>query len=200
MKIAPNLRIFITGKTQSGKSHFCKWLLKSFPARIIYDLKREYTAFGVQVHSLATLRFAVQTGYNKIVYQPEDLSIEHFNEVCGFIFRYLRNCVFVVDEVHNFCYKSFIPMEFKRLITIAQGQPYNIGIIAISQRPANTHNDILGNASIIVAFKLHLQHDAKAISDMTGIPAEELQGLEYYHFYVYNDRDKDSIISKHQPI
>lgn len=200
MRISPNLRIFITGKTQSGKSFFCKWLLRQYENLLVYDLKREYTAFGVVVRSLDQLRRAVGQGYNRIVYQPVDLSAEHFDLVCDFVFSFLRNLVFVVDEVHVFCSKHCIPQNFKNLITVAQGSPYFIGVISISQRPANVHNDVLGNSSLIVSFRLSLFADAEAVSSMTDIPVEELQGLEYYWFYVYNDREKENVITKHEPI
>ena len=160
---------------------------------MIYDLKREYSALGVVVADLEGLRLAINTGKRQIVYQPQDLSTEHFNDVCAFIFRYLKNMVFCVDEVHNWATKMFIPLEFKRLITVAQGEPYNIGIIAITQRPANVHNDILSNASLIICFKLHLQHDIKAVADMTGIEPQVIADLPYYHYVVFNDRAEQPI-------
>jgi hypothetical protein len=92
-----------------------------------------------------------------------------------------------------------IPENFKKIITIGQGNPYNIGVICITQRPQNTHNDIISNSSLIVCFKLNLERDAKIIYEMTGIPIESIQNLQYNHFFIYNDRDEISI-SKHNPI
>lgn len=200
MDIEPNLRVFITGKTQSGKSYFNKKLLLSYPNRLVYDLKREYSALGFVVTDLEGLRLAINAGHRQVVYQPQDLSTEHFNDVCAFIFRFLRNIVFCVDECHNWATKSFIPLEFKRLITVAQGEPYNIGIIALTQRPANVHNDILSNASLIIVFKLHLQHDIKAVSEMTGIEPQDIASLDYYHHIIFNDRDRETPIRRCVPV
>lgn len=200
MEIEPNLRVFITGKTQSGKSYFAKYLLKYYKNYIIYDIKREYSKFGAVVHSLDDLKNAIYNGCNRLVYQPNDLSAEHFDEICDFIFAELKNILFLVDEVHNYCQKMKITMGFKRIITVAQGDPYNIGVIAITQRPANTHNDIISNSSLIISFKLNLEDDSKAIEKNTGIPYKDLQNLEYNHFIVYNDRDKSNLIQKFTPI
>ena len=200
MDIEPNLRIFITGKTQSGKSYLTKKLLTQYENRVVYDIKREYNQFGLIVHEVSEMEEAFNKGCNKVVYQPNDLTTEHFNEFCGWIWRNLRNIVLVVDEVHNFSTCSFIPMEFKRIITVGQGEPYHIGVIAITQRPANTHNDIKSNASLYIAFRLNLDADAKAVQDHTGIPAEQLKELPYKHFFIYNDRSESDAITRHTPL
>ena len=200
MKIEANLRIFITGKTQSGKSYLAKSILQQFNNRVIYDIKREYSDLGLVVRSFKDFERAIKGGCNKVVYQPEDLSQEHFNDVCGFIYKNLKNIMFCVDEVHNFCTKSFIPFEFKKLITITQGDPYRIGVISITQRPANTHNDVISNSSLYIAFKLNLRNDIKAVEESTGIPEEQLRELPYRWFFVYNDRSEKETITKHKPL
>ena len=196
MKIEANLRIFITGKTQSGKSFLAKHVLQQFNNRLIYDIKREYSALGLIVRSMKDLDRAIKGGCNKVVYQPEDLSPEHFNDFCGYVYKNLKNIMLCIDEVHNFCTKSFIPSEFKKIITITQGDPYRIGVISITQRPANTHNDVISNSSLYIAFKLNLRNDIKAVEDSTGIPEDQLRELPYRRFFVYNDRSEKEIISK----
>jgi len=199
MRIEPNLRIFATGKTQSGKSHLAKRIIQPAANRIIYDIKREYTGFGAVVHNFSRFEQAVRAGVSRIVYQPEDLGLDEFNRVCWYVCRRLKNILFVVDEVHNFCTKSSIPDGLKYLITVCQGEPYNIGFFGISQRPANVHNDILSNASVWFVFSLNLDRDAKAVEDNTGMPIEVIKALPYRHFCIFNDRASPSI-SRHQPL
>jgi len=168
--------------------------------RIIYDLKGEYTNFGAVVHSIGELDRAIKGGCCRIVYKPTDLSPDHFDDVCEYIFLNLKSLVFVVDEVHKFVTKHKIPPAFNSLITVAQGEPSEIGVISLSQRPANVHNDILSSSSLIISFKLNLKTDADAVSKLTGIISEELQGLPYYHFYIYNDHVQDNSIVFCKPI
>lgn len=199
--IKPNLRISIFGKTQSGKSYFAKKLVANYENRIMYDLKREYSHLGVCVNSLHALDNAVRSGCTKIVYQPIDIEVDHFDMICNYIWRNLRNIVFLVDEVHKYCTKFKIPENFNTLVTVGQGDPYNIGIIAITQRPANVHNDVISQSSIIVAFRLNLFSEAETVSKNTGIPIDILQNLTYHHYMIYNDTDTTgNSIQKYDPI
>ncbi|MCA9459298.1 MAG: ATP-binding protein [Nanoarchaeota archaeon] len=198
MKIASNLRIFITGKTQSGKSYLSAALLSKCQNRIIYDLKRkDFNGLGVIIHNLADLKTAIKNGCNKIIYQPYDLSEDHFNYFCGFVFTHLKNIMLCVDEVHKFCTKYKIPSNFNSIVTIGQGDPYNIGVIAITQRPANVHNDVISSSTIIISFRLNLKSDAEAV---TGIDANAIQKLPHRHFLVFDDRDEDGKAKLHNPI
>jgi hypothetical protein len=101
-------------------------LLSQYKNRIVYDIKREYSDYGLIVKAIEELDDAIKSGCNKIVIQPHDLSSDYFNEVCEYIFFKLRNIVFIVDEVHNYISKSYIPMGFKRLITVAEGKELRI--------------------------------------------------------------------------
>lgn len=193
MKINPNLRVFITGKTQSGKSYLAKTIIKNLNNRLIYDVKREYSQLGAVVNNLEQLHSAVKSGVTKLVYQPINFSVDHFDSVCNYVVTYLKNIMFCVDEVHLFCPKHLISSEFKRMITTCQSDPYNIGVICITQRPANVHNDVISQSSIVICFKLNLQHDAKFVSMFTGIDETEIRNIKYRHFYVYNDREDQSI-------
>lgn len=198
MKLASNLRIFITGKTQSGKSYLSAHLLSKCENRIIYDLKRkDFNHLGLKVHNLEDLKTALRNGCNKIVYQPNDLHEDHFNDFCGFVFSNLKNIMLCVDEVHKFCTKHKIPNNFNSLVTIGQGDPYNIGIVAITQRPANVHNDVISSSTIIISFRLNLKADAEAV---TGIDANEIQKLPHRHFLVFDDRIEDGKAILHLPI
>jgi len=192
MKISPSLRIFITGKTQSGKTWLTKGIIGQFPNRFIYDIKREYGLLGLVCHNIEDVRAALGKGQTKIIYQPTELSSEHFDDVCKFIFYNLRNIVFCVDEAHKFAPKFKIPPYFNSLITICQGEPYCIGVIAITQRPANIHNDIISSSTIIISFRLNLKSDAEAV---TGIPAEKILSLPQYHYAMFDDRKHENPIT-----
>lgn len=199
MRIDPNIRITVLGMTQSGKSYFVKNLLKSYSARLIYDIKGEYKDFGVVVHDLKSLRETFLSGCDKVVYHTENLSFEHFDEVCKFVYMHLKNIVFVVDEAHNFCSKAYIPEYFKRIITVCQGVPYKIGVIAVSQRGQNLHNDILGNSTVWRIFQVE-RLDAEYLSKRIKVSSEELENLPPHHSFTYNNRAGGQRLFKNPPI
>lgn len=189
MILEPWLRVFVCGKTQSGKSHLVKRVILPQLANIlVYDIKREYGEHGVVCHTLEQIVRAFHDGVRRVIYQPTDLSMDHFDRLCAWVWDTLRNVTLVVDEVHNFCTSSVISPAFKRLITVAQGEPYRIGVVAISQRPANVHNDIKSNASLWFVFRLFLEADVRAVEMSSGIPGESVRSLGQHCFLVYDDR------------
>lgn len=198
MNIRPEWRYFVTGKTQSGKTYLAKKILMQCKNRLMYDVKREYGDLGVVVHTLQQLAYVIKEGAVRIVYQPEDLSPEHFNEVCRFVYLHLKNIMFAVDEVQSVCTKSYIPKYFKLIITVRQAD--GVGVMAITQRPQNVHNDVLSQSSVWFVFKITQKHDADAVERNTGIPADALQALPYRHFYTYDDRAEHRAVVKHRPL
>lgn len=186
MIIDPKVRIFVTGRTQTGKSHFCKSIVAKTSNFIVYDPKREYGAYGAVVRDLLGLHSAFVGGCHKVVFQPNNLSPEYFDLVCLYIYNNLSNIVFIVDEVHIFCTKHKITPNFKNVITVKQSD--GVGVIAITQRPANVHNDVLSQSTIIISFKLNLLADAQAVSDLTDIDISVIRDLPLRHFIYFDDR------------
>jgi len=199
MKIASNERITVYGKTQSGKSHWAKKFLANFRNVIVYDLKREYGFFGAVVHDLEGLKKALSDGCERVTVQPFDPGIDLFDEICGFIFMYCRNVMFVVDEVQNFCSPGMISLNFKRILCIGQGAPSFIGVMGISQRPANVHNDLKGNASLVVCFRLVQPLDANALAQY--FDPDLLMKLPKRWFYAYYEgSDAGDEVKKYSPV
>jgi len=199
MKLSPNVRYFIAGKTQSGKTYLSKEWLQGMNNRIIYDIKREYGDLGATIHTLPQLQRAFLSGCHKVVYQPLDASPEHFDQVCKFIFERLKNIMFVVDEVHKYCSKHSIPYFFNNIITISQGLQ-KIGVMAISQRPANVHNDIISQASVRVSFRMDFEDDADKMAKFIRVQKEDIMNLPKRHFIIYNDLDFEHPVKKFKPV
>lgn len=189
MNIDPWLRVFVVGKTQSGKSHLVKTeIIPKLQNVIIVDIKREYGAFGVVVTDLRGVAQACYDGVRRVVYQPMDLSYGTMESLCAWVRDHLRNWTLVIDELQNWCTSSYIPPALKWVVCTGQGEPYRLGLVAVTQRPANVHNDVKSNSSLYIVFRLFLQADAAAISESTGILEDRLRGLAQHHFLVYDDR------------
>jgi len=199
MKIEPNRRISVFGVTQSGKTYFVKKLVRSLKNYIIYDIKREYAGFGTIIRTPQGLKEAIRLKINKIVIQPLDLSPSYFDLFCEIIFKHLKNIMLVVDEIHKFCTKTQITYWFNSIITIAQGKEFKIGVTAITQRPANLHNDVITQSTVIISFMVK-NHDAKAVSKFTGVPIESIEKLPQHYFYLYDEYNYNKRYYKHTPI
>lgn len=180
-------RVAVMGFTQSGKTVFVKWLVDQAPACLVYDVKRQYAAFGKTTRSVEETRQAFRQGFRKVIYQPEQVTRDDFDRLCLFVYQSLRNCLFVVEEVQAVATKSKIPSSFTKVLTIMEGDPYRVGVVCVSQRPANMHNDILTQSSVWIVFQL-ARNDAFYIGEMTSIPEDEIFNLTPKHFFLYKNR------------
>jgi len=194
IQIKTNQRVFITGKTQSGKTNFAKYLIRQLKNYIIFDIKREYSGFGIVVNDRKSFVTALNRGYSQIVIQPNDLSKEFFDSICETVFKKLTNIMFIVDEVHKFCTKNSIPYYLNAIVTV--GASLGIGFMGISQRCANVHNDILASSEYIISFYQFLDNDINKLKEFLGADAEKLKNLEYYYFLMFSIFDKKIVFYK----
>ncbi len=188
MQIKTNQRVFITGKTQSGKTNFAKYLIRQLKNYIIYDIKHEYSGFGIVVRNKKEFLQALSRGYSQIVIQPENLNKDFFNEICKIIFTKMTNMIFVVDEVHKFCTKNNIPYYLNAIVTV--GASLKIGFIGISQRCANVHNDIIASSEYIISFYQFLDNDINKLKEFLGADAEKLKTIDYFYFLSFSIFEK----------
>ncbi len=156
--IPANVRVMLTGITQTGKTTLVKMLLRSVARFIIYDTKQQYSALGHVVHNLQDLHAALKAGVTRFVYQSANVTPEDFDQVCRYVYLYLRNMLLVVEELQIFCSYSKITPWFMKLLTISQGENYNgashVGVWGITQQPVRVHWDFKSQVSIIVTFRL----------------------------------------------
>lgn len=189
----PFSRRIYFGMTRSGKSYRVKKneissLLKIIPGKlIIYDPKLEYAGphavdveypQGTVVATVDTLNGFKQAiaKYNAkvVVIQPdaakmEGDEIEFFDSICKFIYNYrnhFRGSVLIVDEAESIAPVSKIPKYFNAIIK--QMAAYDIGVVAVTQRPAELHGSIKSQAEYIFFFFIHSPRDIIALGDMIG--------------------------------
>lgn len=186
MKIKPQWRGVVFGRTQAGKSYFTEYgLLPQFANIIVYAIKpADFASCGAVVRSIAELDNALKHGCNRLVYRASTLSDAEFSAFCRYIRLHVKNALVVVDEVHHWASKNRIDPEFKHLITVHQGEPYNLGVLSITQRPQNCHNDVLSQSTYWVMFQLDMA-DAEYIGNRLRVDPEQLAQLPPRHFAVY---------------
>ena len=184
MLIKSNERVFICGKTRSGKTYFARSLIRGFKKYIIYDPDLEYSEIGFVVHNLSDFKRAVSEK-SKIVYQPKSYGQEEFIEVCRFIFENLTNVLFAVDEIADLAPNNAIPQEYA--LIIRRGGKRGIGSIAITQRIAECHKTPIAQAEHIISFYQFLENDVKRLKDHIGEEAEKTKELQKHHFLYFTN-------------
>lgn len=179
-----NRGLLVLGQPGTGKSYWVKKHLQKVQNVFIYDMMHEYGEYGQIVHSVAAARAAFADGARRVVYQPLDDPDAEFEPVCEFVYRCLRNVVFVVDEVHNFVSSGMIGKWFRKLVR--EGRKYGIGVWALSQRASNLHWDLKGLSVLVVIFRL-LRFDADSIADKFAreLSPEEIENLPDRHHILF---------------
>jgi len=105
-------------------------------------------AFNVRDVVEATSRRSFRVA---ICLDPEDRLT--FDYLCRL--AYIRgDLTFAVDELHEFCPNQHgaIPRYFKKLCL--HGRHRAVGIVGVSQRPANIHKDFFSQAARVHVFRL----------------------------------------------
>ncbi|MDD3474304.1 MAG: hypothetical protein PHP08_00190 [Candidatus Dojkabacteria bacterium] len=195
LRIRTNDRVAIFGRTGSGKTHLAKnWLLPHYDKYVFWDIKHENTdvEHDIVINTPRELKKNI-TKYNKILYQPDDLTDRDFNSICEIIFDSKDNSLYV-DEAALITTPSKIQYWHKVIAT--QGRSYNVGIINVSQRPRDIHNTLISESEHLLIFSLSLETDIIKIRQQVGTAADEIYYLPKYHFLYHNVETNKSYIFK----
>lgn len=169
-----------------GKSTLAKQIISKFPRFLIVDPSWEYGALGTIVHDLRDIE---KTESGKIIFQstqPHD--VNEFNKLCQLAFS-SSNFVLLIDEVHLYASPYEIPVWLKNLVVM--GRKKGIGVITVSQRPAQTHKLLISQANHIFVFNLFIDRDVDFFRGF--IPnADQIITLPQYE-YLYFDVGQNSL-------
>ena len=207
--IKSNARVFVCGKTDSGKTTLVKNVLwNKFPRRIFHDVKLENSELLINSpgtvlarNPTELLNFMSKGGgldntSRSILYQPylaDDK--EDFNKVCEIIYKF-GNFMLVVDEASYYT-TGFEIQPFHKEIMM-RGRSRGVGIINCSQRPKGCHNLLISEADHFFIFKLTLDDDLKKLKAV--IPKKYHKPMETMEmrYFIYSDVSNNNFI--HKPI
>ena len=184
MVIKSNERVFICGKTGTGKSYLAKRLIQSFNKYIIYDPDLEHSELGFVVNNISDFKKAISEK-SKVVYQPKSYEQLEFIEVCEFIFNNLYNVVFMVDEIADLAPNNAIPSSFSMIIR--RGSKRGIGCISITQRVAHVDKTPIAQSEHFMSFYQFLDNDIDKIKEFIGKDALKLRELKPYYFLYFSN-------------
>lgn len=187
MEIKTSDRVFITGKTGSGKSYWIQKHLNQIPSFFIYDPKhtRIYNeVYATEITNVQDLQAALAKGIKKIIYRPFVVDDEAFDLICKLIYN-TGNMTFIVDEMAFHVNNSKI-MPYHSVL-IRMGRERGIGIWNCTQRPrACLHNTILSETDHIICFKLMLETDRKKLAESFDPLFLEAHNLGEFCWIYYN--------------
>lgn len=157
--------VLFVGKGGSGKSFYLKHMILEhcdYPLWL-WDHRHQYT-------DLAQRGFAVshdlrELPYGRAVYQPFNLSTDHFDEFCAKADTW-SNLVVAVEETHLFVGKYKMPPHFGSIVR--SGRPKGVTWIVVTRRPQDCHNSILGDAEHIFCFEMELPNDIDFMKKWVG--------------------------------
>lgn len=189
MHIKSNSRIFIAGKTGSGKTTLVKRVLyPMYTRRVFWDIKCENSDLLVNsslCRSPAELASTIKKGKTSILYQPADISPEDFNRVCEILFN-TGNFALFVDEAATVTEPNWIEPWHNQIMI--RGRSRGVGIVNVTQRPRACHNTLISEAEHFFIYRLQLETDVAKIK--TILPKKYLSEIytlpEFHCFYSDN--------------
>jgi len=196
-------RTAVYGASGTGKTTLVKQLVAKVPRAIIYDVKHEYSGFQM-VTNMVDLMQAIKAKWAsdfKIIYRPPigtDREKE-LNDLSNRLFQlqapykdednpFWLPITLVVEEM-SLCYRNVIrPADrdgFGELCSL--GRASGIGVIGVTQRPAQVGGNFKGNLSATYAFRLEdvndidvlrKKHGSHVAMDNPGLVTFECQFLQ----------------------
>ena len=187
MEIKTSEHIFICGMTGSGKTEMAKQLWNGYNNRVYIDPKIENSDLAVGntilIDNPQSLSLALSKGYTSILYQPSNLDVEDFNEVCRILYNH-GNIAIYNDEASFYCDSHKIPSHLRNILM--RGRSRGVGMINLSQRPNAINNLCISESTHHFIYRLNLEADVlKMRMVLPKKYHQTMMELPKYH-YIYS--------------
>jgi len=192
-QIASNDRLFIPGKTGSGKTAAVKKLVLDPLDRVLFlDIKgREHRSIKHPVvHTLEDVHTALfaedpDKRLDKFVFAPEKPTLDLFDDTCRLVYE-KGNHHLIGDELKSVYHGAGLTEHHNLIMT--NGRDKGVGMTSTTQRPKRIPIEAISEAEHVLAFKLKTKTDRDRMGEVIGETAEELRSLDPY-WYIY-DHDR----------
>jgi hypothetical protein len=177
----------VIGASQTGKGLYCKARLRvphSGVTLIWSPLEKtnDFAGFigGRVVSTIWGLAGALKAGELKLVYVPgPDKISDQFDYFCRIVAE-LHSVRVVIDELSRVTSPSWAPYHWKNLSTA--GAHAHLELIGTAQQQSMIDKAFLSNCSEIRCFTQQWEPDAKRLSTLLQVPAQELMFLPKFHY------------------
>lgn len=186
IKIRSDERVFIAGKTGSGKTVLARQMLARTTRLIVIDPKARLDNWDTEDYD-AVSRDAIRRGerIRVRVLLPIEEDIQPFvDEVIKLAYS-AGNIVVYIDEVYGIIDPGDKPTKWLTAL-YTRGREQEVGVVAVSQRPAWVPLFMMSEADHFFSFRLNIPEDRKRMMEVTGMtevvkPIYDIHGFYYYH-------------------
>lgn len=178
--IAPNERVFIAGKTGSGKTQLAKLLLSNYDDVIILDPKCSMSIPGFRIITESKNLSKVKRGENIIFQPPHDWETDEYEAFFKWVYT-RRDCVLYIDEIYAVGGERLQPSSWLGAIA-TRGREFGIGLWVTTQRPVSIPLFLLSECEWIFAFRMRMKNDIKRIQEVAEDENLKLNTLQKYQF------------------
>lgn len=203
--IPENDRVFVTGMTGSGKTHFSKKALAETDRLVVFDIKNNLRQeMNLERWSKSALRqFVKGLPIRLQITAPARKGINEpdwYNEKFGLIYGVGNTRVFIDEMLGVLKNAVDLPYWLKAIYTRGR-EPItrrgrviggNIGVVAATQRPSHIPVFCMTESEHFFIFHLQNPDDRKKVSLYTT-PEVALPVAHEHGFYYYNNRDRKAI-------
>lgn len=190
MEIKTDEHVFFCGMTGSGKSHLAKLFSKDVKSGhiVVIDSKHDINLENsVIVHKIDSITPNLNAKKNVIVRVQNNQ--ENYNAIAKLV--YMRgNTLLWIDEAALVIREGCMSPEFTQLFTA--GRSRKAVCWSLCQRPAIISKTAISQSTHYFVFYLMSNKDRKAICEDIPLTTKDLETLQKYYFYHYQQGDSSA--------
>jgi hypothetical protein len=189
--IATNERLFIAGKTGSGKTYLMRWLIRSLTRLVVLDGKGSLFNWGLDDWENTGARARLLSGDPGRLRVPPPHRADatsYFQNIMGLLYE-VGNLTIYIDELYAVVDPGSKPTpEFNALYT--RGREFGIGVWSGTQRPVFVPLVAISEAEAFICFRLNLIEDRQRMAGyMTNAVIASIKDPHGF-YYMRADEEK----------
>lgn len=180
----------VTGGSGSGKTAYVTQMTRNEKRVLVWDPEDQWSqrpGYKKVTGIKALLKLLSTTpGPLKVAYVPARLS--EFNDWArlAFLWAKLSPCHIVAEETADVTNPGKAPEHWG--ILIRRVRKYGGSVWGITQRPAESDKTIVGNAMVVIAFRMSRDQDRQYMAREIDVPKGDIDALENLSFIKKDNR------------